>query len=105
MKVGMILAMAAAAMTASAMEIECGKEPPEAYAAKELKKFVSLLAEEEPDARFRIGTKWLDEFPDDRKTLDGWDGYAVRRKDGWIYIVSPQPRGCLYGVYDFLERN
>ena len=71
MKVGMMLAMAAAAMTASAMEIECGKEPPEAYAAKELKKFVSLLAEEEPDAKFRIGTKWLDKFPDDKKTLDG----------------------------------
>lgn len=105
MKVGMTLAMAVAAMTASAMEIECGKESPEAYAAKELKKFVSLLAEEEPEAKFRIGTKWLDEFPDDRKTLNGWDGYAVRRKDGWIYIVSPQPRGCLYGVYDFLERN
>ena len=34
-----------------------------------------------------------------------WDGYAVRKKDGFIYIVSPSPRGCLYGVYDFLERN
>lgn len=105
MKKELLIAGALAAMAAGAMEIECGKSAPEKRAAAELKAYVALLAETEPDAKFRIGTEWLKEFPEDAKALDGWDGYAVRQKDGWIHIVSPQPRGCLYGVYDFLERN
>ncbi len=93
------------ALAAHGLEIESGESAPEKRAAAELKTYVSLLAEEEPDARFRIGVKFLEEFPEDKTFLGDWDGYAVRRKDGCIYIVSPQPRGCLYGVYDFLERN
>ena len=96
---------AVVSLSAYGLEIESGESAPEKRAAAELKTYVSLLAEEEPDARFRIGVKFLVEFPDDKAMLGDWDGYAVRRKDGFIYIVSPQPRGCLYGVYDFLERN
>ena len=96
---------AVAALSAFAMEIESGDAAPERYAAKELKKYISILSETEPDAKFRIGVKYLNEFPDDAAALGTWDGYAVRKKDGFIYIVSPSPRGCLYGVYDFLERN
>lgn len=94
-----------AALAAHGLEIESGESAPEKRAAAELKTYVSLLAEEEPDARFRIGVKFLEEFPEDKTFLGDWDGYAVRRKDDCIYIVSPQPRGCLFGVYDFLERN
>lgn len=83
----------------------CGEHEPERRAASELKFFVGLLSEAEPDAEFRIGVKYLDLFPDDKEALGFSDGYAVRQKDGVVYIVSPQPRGCLYGVYDFLERN
>ena len=99
---------------AAGLQIECDESAPEKRAAAELKKYITLLAEEEPDLKFRIGVKYLDAFPEDKAMLCGgqgaarptdWDGYAVRRKDGCIYIVSPQPRGCLYGVYDFLERN
>ena len=101
-----ILALAAlSAVAASGLEIETGPSAPEKRAAAELRHFISLLAEETPDLRFRIGVKFLDEFPADKAFLGGWDGYAVRRKDGFVYIVSPQPRGCLFGVYDFLERN
>ena len=97
--------LAAAALSASALEIESGDSAPERRAAAELKKYISLLSETEPDAKFRIGVKYLDEFPADKAAIGGWDGYAVRWKDGFVYIVSPQPRGCLFGVYDFLERN
>ena len=96
---------AVVSLSAYGLEIESGESAPEKRAAAELKTYVSLLAEEEPDARFRIGVKFLVEFPDDKAMLGDWDGYAVRRKDGFIYIVSPQPRGCLFAVYDFLERN
>ena len=93
------------AFVASGLEIECGEAPPERRAAAELKKYVALLAEDAPDLKFRIGVKYLDKFPSDKAVLGDWDGYAVRRKDGFIYVISSQPRGCLYGVYDFLERN
>ena len=89
-----ILALAAlSAVAASGLEIESGPSAPEKRAEAELKYFISLLAEETPDLRFRIGVKFLDEFPSDKAFLGDWDGYAVRRKDGFIYIVSPQPRG------------
>ena len=91
--------------SAYGLEIECGDSAPEKRAAAELEKYISLLAEKTPDIRFRIGVKYLDEFKEDKALLEEWDGYAVRRKDGFIYIVSPKPRGCLFGVYDFLERN
>lgn len=90
---------------AKGLVVECGDTPPENRAAAELKKYIALLAEAEPDLNFRIGVKFLDEFPADKALLGAWDGYAVRRKDGFIYIVSPWPRGCLFGVYNFLERN
>jgi hypothetical protein len=89
----------------AALEIESGESAPEMRAAAELKKYIALLAEEEPDLKVRIGVKYLALFPEDKVLLGDWYGYAVRRRDGYIYIVSPQPRGCLYGVYDFLERN
>ena len=105
MKTCLVAVGALAAVTVGAMQVESGESAPEKRAAAELKKYVALLAEEEPDAKFRIGVKYLDEFPADKAAIGGWDGYAVRRKDGFVYIVSPQPRGCLFGVYDFLERN
>ena len=105
MKAVFFALLCSGAIAAHGLEIESGGNAPEKRAAAELRKYISLLAEEEPDARFRIGVKFLGEFPDDEAMLGDWDGYAVRRKDGFIYIVSPQPRGCLFGVYDFLERN
>jgi len=105
MKMVFFALSAAVAFAAHGLEVECGESAPEKRAAEELKSYIALLAEEKPDARFRIGVKFLDEFPDDKALLGGWDGYAVRRRNGCIYIVSPQPRGCLFGVYDFLERN
>ena len=75
---------AVVSLSAYGLEIESGESAPEKRAAAELKTYVSLLAEEEPDARFRIGVKFLVEFPDDKAMLGDWDGYAVRRKDGFI---------------------
>lgn len=85
-----------------------GGEPPsevEAYAASELRHWLGELAERGPDVEIRLGTRHLELFPEDRAFLADSDGFAVRRKDGAIYIVAPRPRGVLYGVYAFLERN
>ena len=54
---------------------------------------------------FKVGTEYLDLFPDDKAALAGTDGFAVRRRDGAIYITSPMPRGVVYGVYALIERN
>ena len=84
MKTTLVALMAAASFAAHGLEIESGGSAPEKRAALELKKYISLLAEDEPDVRFRIGVKFLEAFPADKAFLDGWDGYAVRRKDGFI---------------------
>ena len=102
----MMATLASCAIELSAMTVErSGESGPEKRAVAELTNYIGLLAELEPDVTFRIGVGFLDLFPEDKAFLGTSDGYAVRKKDGAIYIVSPQPRGCLYGVYDFLERN
>ena len=82
-----------------------GDTPPEKFAAEELTRWLGEISETPVAETFRLGTEYLDLFPDDAAALKGTDGFAVRRKDGAIYIVSPMPRGVLYGVYAFLERN
>ena len=39
---------------AAGLQIECDESAPEKRAAAELKKYITLLAEEEPDLKFRI---------------------------------------------------
>lgn len=86
--------------------VECtGTSGPEKRAEKELHRWIGEISEVPPPVRFRLGVADLELFPEDKAFLGDSDGYAVRMKDGVIYIVSPQPRGVLYGVYDFLERN
>ena len=82
-----------------------GDTPPEKFAAEELTRWLGEISEAPVAETFRLGTEYLDLFSEDAAALKGTDGFAVRRKDGAIYIVSPMPRGVLYGVYAFLERN
>lgn len=47
-------------------------------------------------------------FPDDIKALSSaatFDGFAVREKDGDIYIFGATPPGTLYGAIRFIENN
>lgn len=47
-------------------------------------------------------------FPEDIKALassPAFDGYAVREKDGDIYIFGVTPAGTLYGAIRFVENN
>ncbi len=49
-----------------------------------------------------------DLFPDDLAALTSaraFDGFAVREKDGNLYIFGAAPAGTLYGVHTFLENN
>ena len=79
--------------------------PVEAFAREELASLVAKLAENPPAVRFHVGTEFAKEFPEDAKWIGDSDGFAVRRKGDDVYIFANRPRGVLYGVYAFLERN
>ena len=44
-------------------------------------------------------------FDDDLKTLEGTDGFAIREKDGDLYLFGGQPRSAAYAVCRLLEDN
>lgn len=96
---------AIAVALASAAWIHAADTEPEKFAAEELRHWLGEISESPVEETFRVGTEHLDLFPEDKAALDGTDGFAVRRRDGAIYITSPQPRGVIYGVYALLERN
>lgn len=77
----------------------------EEFAERELGEWIGRLAEKGPEERIRVGVEYADLFPADKASLGETDGFACRRKDGAIYIFATKPRGVLYGVYSFLERN
>ena len=85
--------------------LQAGDAEPEKFAEEELRHWLGELSEAPVEEQFRLGTEYLGLFPEDKVALGDSDGFAVRRKDGYIYIASPKPRGVLYGVYAFLERN
>ncbi len=92
-----------------------GCDPREEHAARELRHWMTaltgnapaLLAEPSPRKTRKIflGRAWADEFSDDRKALEGTDGFAVRPKHGNLYLFGAHPRGAFYGVHALLERN
>ena len=90
---------------ATATGVFAAESEPEKFAAEELRRWLAAVSESPVDETFKVGTEHLDLFPEDKAALAGTDGFAVRRRDGAIYITSPEPRGCLYGVYALLERN
>ena len=93
-----------AGFAAASAAFASGTEP-EKFAAEELERWLGAISSEPVAETFRLGTEYLDLFPEDKAALAGTDGFAVRRKDGAVYVVSPEPRGVLYGVYALLERN
>ncbi len=44
-------------------------------------------------------------FKEDMAALEGSDGYAIRERDGKVYVFGSRPRGTAYGVFGLLERN
>ena len=78
---------AMAVALASAAWARASETEPERFAAEELQHWLGAI------------------FPEDKAALEGSDGFAVRRRDGTIYVMSPEPRGCIYGVYALIERN
>lgn len=93
-----------AALASSPIAFAADTEP-EKFAAEELHRWLGAISESPVDETFKVGTEYLDLFPEDKASLGDTDGFAVRRRDGAIYITSPVPRGCLYGVYALIERN
>lgn len=69
--------VALAGCSSGVLTIESGDTPPEQFAAEELRKYIGLLSETTPDLTFRIGTRYLELFPDDRSFLQNGDGYEV----------------------------
>ncbi len=48
---------------------------------------------------------WLRETEDAEGKTWGDDGFAIRTREGKVYIFGATPRGALNGVYDFIEEN
>lgn len=44
-------------------------------------------------------------FQDDYNYLSGTDGFAVRKKDDNLYVLSHTPGGVFFGAHDLLEKN
>lgn len=92
-----------------------GSDPREEHAARELRHWMTAITGKAPallaeasKAKTRkifVGRAWADAFAKDLKALEGSDGYAVRTKEGNIYVFGAHPRGALYGVHALLERN
>ncbi|MDF1754529.1 MAG: DUF4838 domain-containing protein [Verrucomicrobiales bacterium] len=90
-------------------------DPREEFAARELQhwigeitgKRIPLLAEPSnaDHPKFYIGSQWTENYTDDLQFLADSDGYAVRRDGKDIYLFGSHPRGTLFGVYGFLEKN
>ena len=100
--------------------IVCGEDadPAVRYAAEELRDYVKKLTGVEltinGEAGHRIHLVNLlvdDEFYACVRSLTGAsltvvapDGFNIVRKGDGLWILGEGPRGCLYGVYDLLER-
>lgn len=52
-----------------------------------------------------VGTHFASAFKEDAKALVGNDGFAIRQKDGNVYVFGSRPRGTLYGMFALLEKN
>jgi len=70
---------------------------------------VLLSPSKERNAKIFLGATYAKpHFPEDLKKLASGgssDGFAVRVKDGSIYLFGARPAGTLFGVYAFLENN
>ena len=95
--------------------LDGGCDAREEHAARELQywikqitgKHIPVLAAVSASGNTKIylGAKWASEYGDDLKYLADSDGYAVRRNGNIIHLFGAEPRGTLFGVYGWLERN
>ncbi|OGV48102.1 MAG: hypothetical protein A2X49_12890 [Lentisphaerae bacterium GWF2_52_8] len=62
-------------------------------------------ASEKKNTKIFVGTKLASEFKEDLAKLADNDGFAIRNKNGNVYVFGSRPRGTMYGLFSFLERN
>ena len=102
------------------LEAACGYEGQVARQAAEDLRFwikkitganlpVLLAPSAEKNVKIFLGASYAkDRFPADLKLLasgGAHDGYAVRVRDGNLYIFGATPAGTLFGVHRFVENN
>ena len=46
-----------------------------------------------------------EDFKEDYEYIKGTDGFAIREKDGNLYVLGDCNRGASYGAHDLMERN
>ncbi len=89
---------------------------PEVRAARELQhwvrkisgKAIPVLAKpsDEQTPKIFVGTGWAEpHFAADLKSLEGSDGFALRKKGDDIYVFGARPAGALFGAIRLLEDN
>ncbi len=70
---------------------------------------ILLVPSKEKNAKIYLGAPYAKPyFADDLQKLasgGSHDGYAIRVKDGSIYIFGASPAGTMFGVYAFVENN
>jgi len=84
-----------------------GCSAPESYAARELKKYITLAWGAEYVTDEAAGAQLVRVATAERLGLENpptEDGFVIRRDGGDIVIAGGSPRGTIYGVYAFIER-
>lgn len=86
----------------------------EGFAAGELQYWVKeitgaelpiAVAQERNPPGVYIGRRFAEgRFADDLKALEGTEGFAVRERDGNLYLFGAKPCGNCFAVYELLER-
>lgn len=65
----------------------------------------SSTPSDQPNTKVFVGATYASAFADDLAKLANTDGFAIRRKDGHVYVFGSRPRGTMYGLFSLLERN
>lgn len=92
-----------------------GSAKPEVFAVTDVRRWIREMtgadvpAVNAPSARNNtkvfVGRSFADAFADDLAKLAGNDGFAIRQRDGNVYVFGSRPRGTMYGVFSLLEKN
>lgn len=55
------------------------------------------------DCDILIATKDVHQWLDGEAALGRWEGYAVKKQDGRVYICGADRRGTIYGIYELSQ--
>ena len=89
---------------------------PEVFAATDVRSWIEQMTgakvpvlsapSDQKNTKVFVGRSFAEPlFRDDLAKLASNDGFAIRKKDGNVYVFGSRPRATMYGVFSLLERN